>query len=45
MKAFLLYKDKDFNWDEKEDVHQKTLIQDMQLEVIFNKMAAGNKDI
>ncbi|MCR5625574.1 MAG: hypothetical protein K6G11_10155 [Lachnospiraceae bacterium] len=45
MKTYLLFRDKDFYWDVVESEHDKTLAFDMQLEVILNKMSAGDKEV
>ncbi|MCR5586430.1 MAG: hypothetical protein K6F77_02760 [Lachnospiraceae bacterium] len=45
MKAYLLYRDRDFKWDRKEDLFQKTLADDMQLEIVFQTMSKGDEYI
>lgn len=45
MKAYLLYADRDFNWDVKEKEYQTVLAEDIQLEVIFRKMAGDDESI
>jgi DNA mismatch repair ATPase MutS len=41
MKSFLLYKDRDLDFQAKLPTHTRDLIQDLELEVLFNAMAQG----
>jgi len=42
MKAFLMYKDRDFDMQEKLPSNAQTLIQDLELNTLFDAMAAGD---
>jgi DNA mismatch repair ATPase MutS len=43
MKAFLLYKDQDFDLQRKLPSHEQALTQDLELNTLFNAMALGDK--
>jgi DNA mismatch repair ATPase MutS len=43
MKAFLLYRDQDFNLQQQLPSHEKSLTQDLELNTLFNAMAADDK--
>ena len=43
MKAFLLYRDRDFDRKQKLPWHEQALIQDLELSVLFNAMALGDE--
>ncbi len=43
MKAFLLYKDRDFDLSQPLPVNEKALTQDLELNTLFNAMALGDK--
>ena len=43
MKAFLMYKDRDFNLREELPWNEPELIQDLELNTLFNAMALGDK--
>jgi hypothetical protein len=43
MKAFLMYRDRDFDLEQTLPLHTATLIQDLELNTLFNAMAAGDK--
>ena len=43
MKSYLLYSMKDFEWEKELTIHQKTLIQDLELESLFQNMSMGDK--
>ena len=43
MKAFLMYKDHDFDLQQKLPPHAQTLTQDLELQTLFNAMALGDK--
>ncbi len=43
MKAFLLYRDQDFDWQRKLSPNTPALIQDLELNTLFNAMALGDK--
>jgi len=45
MKVFLMYKDKDLDPDPKLQPNEKSLIQDLELNTLFNAMANGNSDL
>ena len=45
MKAFLLYKDRDFNWEQTPPWNAVDLIQDLELETLLDTMAQGDKFI
>lgn len=45
MKAFLLYKDQDFDLQRKLPVNAASLIKDLELNTLFNAMALGDKFI
>lgn len=42
MKAFLLYRDRDFDMMREPLPHEKDLVRDLELETLFNGMAAGD---
>jgi DNA mismatch repair ATPase MutS len=42
MKAFLMYKDQDFDLQRKLPTNEQTLTQDLELNTLFNAMALGN---
>ena len=43
MKAFLMYKDQDFDLQRKSPAHEQALTQDLELHTLFNAMALGDK--
>jgi DNA mismatch repair ATPase MutS len=43
MKAFLMYRDRDFNLQQKLPSNEKELMQDLELETLFNAMALGDE--
>lgn len=43
MKAFLMYKDHDFDLERKLPPHAQALTQDLELDTLFNAMALGDK--
>lgn len=43
MKAFLMYKDQDFDLQQKLHPHAQALTQDLELQTLFNAMALGDK--
>ncbi len=43
MKAFLMYKDHDFDLQRKLPPHEQALTQDLELNMLFNAMALGDK--
>ena len=43
MKAYLMYKDKDFDISQKLPSNEQALIQDLELNTLFDSMAAGDK--
>jgi DNA mismatch repair ATPase MutS len=43
MKAYLLYRDRDFDWQEQPPWGAKELIQDLGLQTLFDAMAKGDK--
>ena len=43
MKAFLLYQDHDFDLQQKLPPNEQALIQDLELNTLFNAMALGDK--
>jgi len=43
MKAFLMYRDSDFDLQRKLPSHEQELIQDLELNTLFNAMAFGDK--
>jgi DNA mismatch repair ATPase MutS len=43
MKAFLMYKDQDFDLQQKLPSHAQALTQDLELQTLFNAMALGDK--
>ena len=43
MKAFLMYKDHDFDLQQKLPPHAQALTQDLELQTLFNAMALGDK--
>src|SRR6266571_2446125 len=43
MKAFLMYKDRDFDLQLKLPPHAQALTQDLELQTLFNAMALGDK--
>jgi hypothetical protein len=43
MKAFLMYKDQDFQPQPRLPVNEKELIQDLELNTLFNSMAKGDE--
>jgi DNA mismatch repair ATPase MutS len=43
MKAFLMYKDQDFDLQRKLPTNEQTLTQDLELNTLFNAMAHGDK--
>ena len=43
MKAFLLYKDQDFDLQRKLPSNELALTQDLELETLFNAMSRGAK--
>ncbi len=43
MKAFLLYRDQDFDWQRQLSPNTPALIQDLELNTLFNAMALGDK--
>lgn len=43
MKAFLMYKDHDFDLQQKLPSNEQSLTQDLELNTLFNAMALGNK--
>ena len=43
MKAFLLYKDQDFDLQRKLPPNEQALTQDLELNTLFNAMAFGDK--
>ena len=45
MKAFLMYKDHDFDLQQKLPPHAQALTQDLELQTLFNVMAFGDKFI
>lgn len=42
MKVYLLYREKDFPWQSKQEADQE-IVRDLELEPIYQKMAAGNE--
>jgi hypothetical protein len=42
MKAFLMYKDQDFDLKRKLPSNEQALIQDLELNTLFNAMARGD---
>jgi len=42
MKAFLMYRDRDFDVTREPGPHEKDLVRDLELETLFNAMAAGD---
>jgi hypothetical protein len=42
MKAFLMYKDRDFDLKRKLPSNEQALIQDLELNTLFNAMAQGD---
>jgi len=42
MKTFLMYKDRDFNLQQKLPANEEALMQDLELETLFNAMALGD---
>lgn len=45
MKAFLMYRDRDFDLQQKSPVNEPALIQDLELNTLFNAMALNDKFI
>lgn len=43
MKAFLMYKNRDFDLQQKLPVNEEVLMQDLELNTLFNAMALGDK--
>jgi len=43
MKVFLMYKDRDFDLQQELPSNEKALMQDLELETLFNAMARGDK--
>jgi DNA mismatch repair ATPase MutS len=43
MKAFLMYRDRDFDLQQKLPWNEEALIQDLELETLFNAMSIGDK--
>jgi DNA mismatch repair ATPase MutS len=43
MKAFLMYRDRDFDLQQKFPPHEEALTQDLELDTLFNAMALGDK--
>ncbi len=43
MKTFLMYKDRDFNLQQKLPANEEALMQDLELETLFNAMALGDE--
>ena len=43
MKAFLMYKDHDFDMKRKLPSNEQALVQDLGLETLFNAMACGDR--
>ena len=43
MKAFLMYRDRDFDLQQKFPPHEETLTQDLELNTLFSAMALGDK--
>lgn len=43
MKVYLMYKDKDFDIQQKLPFNEQDLIQDLELDTLFNNMALGDK--
>lgn len=43
MKAFLMFRDRDFDLQQKSPMNEKELIQDLELNTLFNAMALGDK--
>jgi hypothetical protein len=43
MKAFLMYKDRDFDMDRKPPWNEQALVQDLELNTLFGAMADGDK--
>lgn len=43
MKVYLMYKDRDFDLHRREPWHADDLVQDLQLDTVFNTMALGDK--
>jgi DNA mismatch repair ATPase MutS len=43
MKAFLMHRDRDFDLQQKLPWHEATLIQDLELNTLFNAMARGDR--
>ena len=43
MKAFLMYRDRDFDLDAALPANSEALIQDLELDVLFDVMAQGDK--
>jgi DNA mismatch repair ATPase MutS len=43
MKAFLMHRDRDFAMDRKPQPHDQALVQDLELETLFNAMASGDR--
>jgi len=43
MKAFLMYKDQDFNLEQRLPPNENALIQDLELNTLFNAMACGDR--
>ena len=42
MKAYLMYRDRDFDVTREPGSHEKDLVRDLELETLFNAMAAGD---
>ena len=45
MKAFLMYKDRDFDLQRELPSNEKALTQDLELNTLFNAMAVGDEFI
>jgi DNA mismatch repair ATPase MutS len=43
MKAYLMYKDQDFNWKQAPPSNEPALSQDLELDTLFSAMAAGDE--
>lgn len=43
MKAYLMYRDQDFDLERPLPVHEKALVQDLELNTLFNAMAQGDR--
>ena len=43
MKAFLMYRDRDFDLQQKFPPYEQALMQDLELGTLFNAMALGDK--